>query len=384
MTRRILFVNHLTGYLFIDIVNASVQFYDHISLITGKVNKHITELNEKVVVDYISEYKKGGKFSRIIYWLTSTLRIYFLILAKYRKYELFLTSNPPFSPFIVLLLRNKVNILIYDIFPDGLVSDGFIAEEHFINRIWCNLNKRIFKKAGLIFTISDGMAATLSKYCDINKIKVIPLWYSELFSGGKISKGLNPFIQKNDLVGKFIIMYSGNLAPGHDIEALIDLADYLKDHNDIAFIIAGSGWKYKTIENLIKQKELRNCKLFPFLPAEEFKFSLSAADIGVVTISQQAAQLGVPSKVYNLAALGMPLLCIADKNSELSKLVDNYDIGICCKKDEISFMADFIKRIKRNHIDYEYYANKSILCSKDFTNSSAQKFFIEKKSKLSD
>jgi hypothetical protein len=126
---------------------------------------------------------------------------------------------------------------------------------------------------------------------------------------------------------------------------------------------------------LINQKELNNCKLFPLLPAEEFKFSLPAADIGVVTISKPAAQLGVPSKVYNLAALGIPLLCIADKNSELSKLVDSYDIGICCNKEEINKMADFIKRIKGNQNDYDYYAKRAIICSKDFNCSNADKFF---------
>lgn len=375
MSKNIVFVNHITGYLFVDIVNASTKYYDNVSLITGKVSEHKTTLNEKVFINYISEYKKGGKLSRLLYWMVSTLRIYYIILTKFRNYEVFLTSNPPFAPLITLLLRNKINILIYDVFPDGLVSDGFITERHFINRIWSNLNKRIFRKAEFVFTISDGMAATLSKYCDCNKIKVVPLWYSELFSGEKILKESNPFITEKNLTGKFIVMYSGNLAPGHDIEALVELAEYLKYNIDIVFIIAGSGWKYKTVENLIGQKKLDNCKLFPFLPAEEFKFSLSAADIGVVTISAAASQLGVPSKVYNLSALGIPLLCIADNSSELSKLVNTYNIGVCCNKEEIVKMAEFVIRIKRNQLDYEYYAKKSIICSRSFTCANANKFF---------
>jgi hypothetical protein len=375
MPRDIVFVNHVTGYLFIDIVNAAIPHFDNVSLITGKVSKHQIPINEKIKIYYLPEYKKGGIIRRLIYWSAITINIYYLILKKFRNHEVFLTSNPPFSPLITLLLKNKVYILVYDIFPDALVSDGFITEKHLINVIWGKFNRRVYKKAKSVFTISEGMASILAKYCDRNVIKVIPLWYSNLFTGDKIKKENNFFIQENNLRGKFIIMYSGNLAPGYDIEALIDLADHFKEIDDVVFIIIGDGWKFKKTKQLINQKRLQNCRLFPILPASEFKYSLSAADLGVVTISHSASQLGVPSKVFNHAALGVPLICIADKNSELSKLVADYDIGICCDKEEVSKMADFIKRLKGNKLDYDSYATRSIICSQDFTSENANKFF---------
>ena len=59
---------------------------------------------------------------------------------------------------------------------------------------------------------------------------------------------------------------------------------------------------------------------------EEINF-LNACDIGLITLKEGMRGLGVPSKTYNLMAVGKPLFYIGDKGSEIDRYIDNFNCG---------------------------------------------------------
>jgi len=169
-------------------------------------------------------------------------------------------------------------------------------------------------------------------------------------------------------------MYSGNLAPGHDIESIVEIASYLKENKKIKFIIVGDGWKFQKIKQMIDDAKSGNIMLLPSQTVTEFYHSLAAADIGIVTISEGNSELSVPSKTFNLLAAGKPLLCIASENSELSQIVNQYCVGKCFRANEIKEMADFVINLSNNKDTYNTTQINSLKCAQSYSPFGAKRF----------
>src|SRR5687767_4634914 len=95
MNRKIVFVNQASGYLTIDIVNGFADVFEKVALISGVVRVQDIPLNEKVEWSKISVYNRGNPAKKFTSWIFGTFQIFFLLLFKYRKYEIFYFTIPP-------------------------------------------------------------------------------------------------------------------------------------------------------------------------------------------------------------------------------------------------------------------------------------------------
>jgi hypothetical protein len=111
-----------------------------------------------------------------------------------------------------------------------------------------------------------------------------------------------------------------------------------------------------------------------WLPTNIFPYSLASADVAVITLNEESSDTSVPSKTFNYLAVGSPLLCIANENSELSQLVSKYHNGICCSKDKIKNITEFILRLSKDKELHNRLSSNSVSASKDFTVTNAKKY----------
>ena len=369
--KSIVFINQNAGYLMIDIIHA-FHGYEKKSIITGKLIERQTTLDKSVKVDKIIAYNRSSKFKRLFTWFLGFVQIVWIVKTRHRKSELFIVTNPPLNTFLPLLCKNKFSFLVFDVYPDALVSYNILKRESFFTRFWESTNRKIFARANKVFTIGNGMKTLLEKYTDSGKVNVVPLWTNNDFLK-PVPKNENPFIIKHNLAGKFVVMYSGNMGHTHYVEILVELASVIKDPG-IIFIAIGEGEKNQFINAMALTKELENFVLLPLQEASVLPLSLSAADVGVVTIDPEAGNLSIPSKTFNLMSVGVPLLCIADTGSELSRMVNNYNIGKCFLKTDIDQMASYIRLLKSDKEYQDGLKNNSLKASLDFTPENALKF----------
>lgn len=367
---KIVFVNQWASHLTKDIINAFAKSFDNVALIAGKIAETGNPLNDKVKVNRIIKYNKKSILTRQITWILATFQTIILINFKYRKYHIFFTSNPPTLAFVPLFCHNRYSIQILDIYPDALVAGGFISKDSMLNKIWTKRNKKYFSNALNVFTLTTGMAKTLSQYDKTDKIKVISQWPSST-EYGRIERLDNKFLLANSLQTYFIVMYSGNIGLGHHVDILVQTAKTLKDQKDILFIIIGEGWNKQLVAKMINEDKLNNCLLLPYQNEQMFKHSIQAADIGVVSVSKELAPLCVPIKTYNLINNEIPLLCITDGESELSVLVSKYEIGKCFSPTQIEDMANYIMSLKSDPEIISKYKTNLRICSGNFTSKNA-------------
>ena len=368
--KKVVLVNQSTGYLMIDIVNAYAKHYDEVVLLAGSIRVLERPLNEKVCVRHIMSYNRNSSSRRMVSWLWSSVQVFFLLLFKYRKFETIFVTNPPFAYLTGLILKREFSVIVYDTYPDALKNIG-ISERNPIYTVWEGMNRQIFGKAKDIFTLSESMALQLYEYVPKERITVIPNW-SGSARFGPVSREENPFIADNELERKFVVLYSGNIGYTHNVEVLTEVAEKLKEETDICFLFIGEGRKKEELVKIAKQKNLDNCRFMTWQSPDILPYSLSAADLGVVTLNDTTAQLSVPSKTYNLMAAGVALLSIAPETSALAQLIQDHKNGINFNAGQTSEIVDFILQCRNNRNELSVMSENSLKASKNYTYSNAE------------
>ena len=373
--KTMLFVNQSSGYLMIDIVNAFVKSgkYDKIELFTGEINIRPSVPDSSVHIIKTIKYNKKNIVTRLFSWVIAFLHLLFVVLKRGMKYELFLVTNPPLTTFIPLFSKKPYSLLIFDLYPDSLFSQGFIKKDSILSRWWCKKNKKIFSNAKHLFTISNDMKKNVAQYVDEDKVTVVSNWaHNEHLL--PVKKEDNLFLKNHGLQDKFIVLYSGNMGMSHDIDVIVDVANKLKYRDDINYIFIGNGAKKAIVENKIKKYNLTNCLVLPYQSQEILPYSMGAADISVVTTDVNQTGLSVPSKTYSYLSVGSALLCLADINSELANMVINNEIGGCFDSRKIDDIAIFIANLVDNPRLLNSYKSNSRKLSESFTPENAKKY----------
>ena len=373
--RKIVVVNQAVNYLTIGLCNEFAAKFENVSLITGSIHVQGEELNNNIEITYINKWIETHGIKKAWVYLKALLHIWFLLITKYRKHEVFFVSVPPMAYLLNLFVSNRFSMIIWDVFPDTFKITG-MQEKHIVYRIWAYLNRHSFKKAYRLFTIGDRMADLISTYVDKDKILIQPIW-SMFQDNNKVEKQHNPFIEKHNLMRKFIVQYSGNIGLTHKVEVMLTLAEKMKDNESVLFQIIGRGPRVPVLKNEVDKKGLSNCQFLPFQSDEMFPYSLGAADLGIVVLDELTAKGSVPSKSYNLMSYGIPSLYIASEDSELNNYCSKYQHAKCFTEKELDKVVSFIVEINTNKKYYNQLQANSLLAAENFKRENAVKLVTQ-------
>lgn len=371
--KKLVYINQVANYLSEGIVNAMLAMggYDEVVLLVGNPS-NVRFDSPKVKIDPICSYNRTSFLRRFRSWLTGSLQIQWKLWTRYRRHDVFLVSNPPTAAFCMALCRNRYKSLIYDIYPDGLVSGGFLSGKNPLIRLWKAYNRRFFRKAERVFTITEGMADRLSNYIDRSKIEIVPIWYNPSLK--RIPREENQFIREHNLEGKFIVMYSGNIGKTHNVGMLVDVANLLKYETDIRFVIIGEGWAKKDIMAKTHELCLENILILPYQPLDFISHSLSAANVSFISLDEKVSTVSVPSKTYNCLFVGSPLICIASERAELTRIINTNNVGAVFHVNDTQKMASYIMELKNDRKKYDLLRKNSIALSGVFSSENSNKF----------
>lgn len=370
--RKIVVVNQAVNYLTIGLCNAFAERFEAVALVTGSIHQQGEALQPLVEVSRINHWQERPAWKKMLSYLIACLRIYWLLLTRYRRYEVFFVSIPPMAYLLNLLLPHRFSMLIWDVYPDVFKITG-MQEDHWLYRTWARLNRSSFAKAYRLFTISERMADLLTVYVPREKIIIQPIW-SIFQHNDRIPKAENAFIHEHGLEGQFIVQYSGNIGLTHRVELMIELAELLVDEKDILFQIIGRGPRKQILQQMVKEKALPNCTFMPFQTDDMFPYSLSAADLGVVILDERTAKGSVPSKSYNLMSYGIPSLYIASPDAQLKLYADHYEHAACYSSGQLAAAAAFILKVKENADLQKRLSGNALRAAGDFKRGNADKF----------
>jgi glycosyltransferase involved in cell wall biosynthesis len=360
-TKRILFVNQSSGYLMYDLVNSEVfDSFEKVFFKGTSSNKQKELIGNVKIINTIS-YRNDNIFWRFLTWFISSVHLWILIALKYRKSHIFLTSNPPISHFIAAVLKLDFSVLVLDVYPDVLTRSGVLNNDHFLVSQFKKLNSKIYSKARRIYTLSEGMKKVLGNYLDESNIQVIPLWGDD-DNLIKIEKNDNEFLKKFGLQDKFILLYSGNMGLTHPVEILEKIAAKI-ENTAIHILAIGGGPKYKPLNDFARKNHSKNITVLPWQDRHLLSEIISAADLGVVTSDSRIADISVPSKLFNLLQLNIPILAVGHEDSELNYIVNKFELGMCFNERQLDLIVDYILKCygDKEFLNYLMYNTKIAL-----------------------
>ena len=271
-----------------------------------------------------------------------------------RGVDVVLAVNPPitttFSAWILSFLhRSPLIVGIQDIWPDCLIQVGQIKNKALITA--SKLLERIqYAVAKKVVVLSLGMKENLLlKGVQEEKIGVINNW-ADTDEVIPLPKE-NPFSLEHGLRDLFVVLFAGNHGYIGALECIIETADLLIDHPEILFLLAGEGSVKGDLINLAKSKDINNVRFLPTQPKEKWLEMLAAADLGLVTLRKDLADLNVPSKVYTLMSAGRPILASVPEGSEIVRLVQDANCGfISPPEDPVRLSQKILECRRDNHL----------------------------------
>ena len=142
------------------------------------------------------------------------------------------------------------------------------------------------------------------------------------------------------------VLYSGNLGRKQGLGQVVAMAEQLATRRpEIEIVLRGNGNQAQELVAEIGRRRLGNVRLAELQPNEALGTALAAGDIHLVPQNPQAAAFAVPSKVYNIMAVGRPFVATALPNSTLWHLQRQSGAFLCVPPNEPRSFAEAVMRL---------------------------------------
>lgn len=299
----------------------------------------------------LSSFGKKSILTRVIGTASFMAQCFFAALLTPRLGGIFFSTSPPLVGVVActvgLLRRVPVAYWAMDLNPDQLIALGKVKPTDFTARLLEAVNRFILRRSNLVVALDRFMADRLrSRGVPDSKMLVQPPWPHDQ-QIEDVDRDANPFRRRHGLANdRFVVMYSGNHSPSNPLKTLLDAAVKLKNDASIEFLFVGGGLGKREVEECIRDHGLTRVRSLPYQPMSELRYSLSAADVHVVSLGEGMVGIIHPCKVYGAMAVGRPILFFGPRPSHVSDLLDAHDVGVHVAHGDADGAVAAIRRLR--------------------------------------
>jgi glycosyltransferase involved in cell wall biosynthesis len=314
---------------------------------------------------------KDALVRRAIAMVVLSVKMFFATLKHVGRNDVVLCVTTPFAlPYPVTLAtrlrRASVVLLIYDLYPEALVMAGLVQPRSLVARAIRFANGRLFPALDAIITIGRDVEALLLAYKHVarQKIKFVPNWallpigYREIEAGNSFRRGFGD---------KLVVGLSGNLGFTHSAVTVYQAARLLRDEKNIHFLLSGWGSGWKQLTELYAGAPLDNVTLIDPVPESDLEQFLSAADVWVIPYRCHVAGVSVPSRIYNLLAVGRPVIVTAEAVSEAALILQEENIGWVARPEDPPDLAEAIRSAAADRQETLAKGRRAALAAQHYT-----------------
>jgi colanic acid biosynthesis glycosyl transferase WcaI len=298
---------------------------------------------------YIPSIPTGKKrmLQDFSYWAFMSWIAGMFVVTK-RKHDLIITIAPPVHlGYLGVLIKKwtggKLLYHIQDMQIEAAQELNMLSNKTILNYAY-KIEKKIMMSADYVSCISQGMVKKIKAKVDRDVI-YFPNWVDTNAFYPLCPRNLlkeNWGYQNDDIV----FLYSGAIGEKQGLEDIILTADELRDNEKIKFIICGTG-PYKN--KLILMAQARNLSNLTFLPVQDkqvFNEFLNMADYHLILQKGSVSDLGMPSKLATILAVGGVPIVTTSPGTSLHNLIYNHDLGFVVEPDNHHLLTKLISTLK--------------------------------------
>ncbi len=353
--------NAATGQLLTELCEDLVQKYDcRVSVVAGVPLSPETQAPSRPLgLVEREDYRgitimraRGTRFSKRRFAGRVSNYVSYFLSASYAGLQLdhpdlvVALTDPPIIGLAAYLASRRFRIpflMSYrDIFPEvARLLEDFQSEA--VNWLLTQVNRFLVRKADRSIALGETMRQRLieGKGADPASTIIIPDWAdcSEIVPAPRE----NALARQLELMGRFVVMHSGNIGLSQGLECLVDAAGYLRDLPDLQVVFVGGGVKKASLMKRVEDLGLENVRFLPYAPKEGLKDSFACADLFVISLKRGLAGYIVPSKLYGILAAGRPYVAAVEEASEVTAITRKYDCGLLAEPANAQHLAAKIR-----------------------------------------
>ena len=276
----------------------------------------------------------------------------FLHALRGKRPDVIIMTAPPLPvsvPAALLSWMHRCPLILnlQDILPEAAIHTGLLTNPVMI-RVFEALEKFAYRAATRITVLADGFVENLlGKGVNPEKVVLVPNWVNLKFIC-PLSKEENAFRKVHKLEGKFVVMYSGNIALTQGLETVIQAASKLSNVADIQFAIVGEERALGRLQKHCQTHQADNVLLLPFQPRSKLPEMLAAADVSLVVQKRNVIAFNMPSKIPLLLASGRAVVASVPANGTAAKAVQKSGGGLVVPPQRPKALADAILGLYRD------------------------------------
>jgi glycosyltransferase involved in cell wall biosynthesis len=256
------------------------------------------------------------------------------------------------------------NFIISKIFNKKLVYDSHeyftgvpeLSNRPLVRNFWKLLEDNLVPKLNYFYTASDSFSQLYAKEFEmiVKTIHNYPLNdykrfiptddFGALPAKHSETAVLLNFIYENlKLEKRGIILYQGAINKDRGVEEMIDAMEFVEN---ACFLIIGTGDIYHSIRKKVEKLTFKDkILLIGQIPFQYLSTFTELADLGLSI--EKPSNLNYihasPNKVFDYLHAGVPVL--GSNTVEISRIIENYNVGSIIKSHEPYYLAEKINRI---------------------------------------
>jgi len=196
--------------------------------------------------------------------------------------------------------------------------------------------RMMLNRVDMVVVLSSEMRDQLRRIGVTAPIEVVPLWV-DTDHIQPVEPVLRPSVK---------VLYSGNLGRKQGLGQVVAMAEQLaRKRPEIEIILRGNGNQMTELSAEILRLGLGNVRLAELQPNEGLATALAAGDIHLVPQNPRTASFAVPSKIFNIMAVGRPFVATALPHSTLWHLQRQSGAFLCVPPDEPWSFAEAVLRL---------------------------------------
>lgn len=277
-----------------------------------------------------------------------------------RLAAILVSTSPPMCGFAAAVAhsirRVPLKYWVMDLNPDQMIELGKMRADSLAARLLNALQRFVLRRAQCIVPLDRFMAERLLKKlppAEAERVRarmtIMPPWPHE-DTLDVVPHENNPFRRAHGLNGRFVFMYSGNHGYSTPVTTILQAALRMKDDpadKDILFLFIGGGVGKKEVDRTIAEHKPHNIRSLPYQPFKDLRYSLSAADVHMVTVGNDVVGVVHPCKIYGAMAVSRPILLVAPDPCHASDIVRDHRAGWHIPHGDIDRAVETIRRIAR-------------------------------------
>jgi glycosyltransferase involved in cell wall biosynthesis len=285
----------------------------------------------------------GRVFNYVSFALSSAVLGPFLV----KRPDVIFVYHPPLTIGLSAILlgglwRVPFVYQIQDMWPETLRATGVLRNKRLLDWV-SSFAQFVYSRASRILVISPGFRRNLlSKGVSAEKVDVVSNWVE--FEDGSLAQFDSGLATDLGLLGRFNIMFAGNMGEAQGLETVVEAAGLLQDLPEIQFVLVGDGVALSRLKLAVQDRNLPNVRFLGRYPQQMMPSLYSLTDVLLVHLKKEPLfEITIPHKVLTYLGAGRPIL--AAVAGDAASLVIEAGAGLVCPPENPQALCEAVRRL---------------------------------------